>query len=124
MKRLRLMLFAVVALSLSSCFASVVAPTEFMKKVPISLSASAQTALGEESLSGFPVLVRLSTAISGFSYNDIAADHSDIAFGTDDGATITPYPFEVVAWDNNGTSLIWVRVPSTGSPGLSPVVSS
>ena len=103
---------AVAVLSLFSYTALATAPAEFLKKVPISLSASAQTALGEETLSGFPVLVRLSTAISGFSYNDIAADHSDIAFGTDDGATITPYPFEVVAWDNNGISLIWVRVPS------------
>ena len=103
---------AVAVFSLFSYTALATAPAEFLKKVPISLSVSAQAALGEETLSGFPVLVRLSTDISGFNYIDIAADHSDIAFGTDDGATITTYPFEVVAWDNNGTSLIWVRVPS------------
>lgn len=103
---------AVAVLSLFSYTASATAPTDFLKKVPISLSASMQTALGQETLSGFPVLVRLSTAISGFSYADIAANHSDIAFGTDDGSTITPYPFEVVEWDPNGTSLVWVRVPS------------
>lgn len=103
---------AVAVFSLFSYTASATAPTDFLKKVPISLSASMQTALGQETLSGFPVLVRLSTAISGFSYADIAANHSDIAFGTDDGSTITPYPFEVVEWDPNGTSLVWVRVPS------------
>lgn len=105
-------LCAVAALSLFSYPAFATAPADFMKKVPISLSASMQTALGQETLSGFPVLVRLSTAISGFSYADIAADHSDIAFGTDDGSVITPYPFEIEVWDTSGTSLVWVRVPS------------
>ena len=103
---------AVAVFSLFSYTASATAPTDFLKKVPISLSASMQTALGQETLSGFPVLVRLSTAISGFSYADIAADHSDIAFGTDDGSVITPYPFEIEVWDTSGTSLVWVRVPS------------
>ena len=113
MKQLRLPLFAVAAaLSLFAFSASATAPEEFLKKVQLSLSASAQTALGQETLSGFPVLVRISTAISGFSYADIAANHSDIAFGTDDGATITPYPYEIDTWDPNGTSLVWVRVPS------------
>lgn len=113
MKTIRLPLFAAIAAFLSIVqTASATAPTAFLKKVPISLSSSAQTALGNETLSGFPVLVRLSSAISGFSYADIAANHSDIAFGTDDGSTITPYPFEVAVWDTNGISLIWVRVPS------------
>lgn len=102
----------ILAVLLAVHAASATAPAEFLKKVPISLSASAQTALGQETLTGFPVLVRISTAISGFSYDDIKADHSDIAFGTDDGDVITPYPFEVAVWDPNGTSLIWVRVPS------------
>ena len=103
---------AAAALSLCSYSASAAAPAQFLKKVPISLSADAQTAIGQETLSGFPVLVRLSTAISGFSYDDITADHSDMAFGTDDGSVITLYPFEVDTWNTNGTSLVWVRVPS------------
>ncbi len=103
---------AATALSFFISAASATAPAEFLKKVPISLSAAAQTALGNETLSGFPVLVRLSSAISGFDYADIAADHSDIAFGSDDGSVLTPYPFEIVEWDPNGTSLVWVRVPS------------
>ena len=113
MKTLRTPLFATLAaLSFVTLNASATAPAEFMKKVPISLSASAQTALGSETLTGFPVLVRLSTAISGFSYEDISSDGSDIAFGTDDGNTITPYPFEIDTWNPSGTSLVWVRVPS------------
>ena len=113
MKTLRLPLCAAAAaLLFSASTASATAPAEFRKKVPISLSAAAQTALGSEMLSGFPVLVRLSAAIGGFDYADVAADGSDIAFGTDDGTTITPYPFEIAEWDPNGTSLIWVRVPS------------
>ena len=113
MKNLPRSLIAVAAVFLfSATTSSATAPTEFLKKVPISLSASAQTALGNETLSGFPVLVRLSSAISGFDYADIAANHADIAFGSDDGSVITPYPFEVAEWDPNGTSLVWVRVPS------------
>ena len=113
MKTFRFILVAIAtAFSFSCATASATAPTAFLKKVPISLSVSAQTALGNETLSGFPVLVRLSTGIAGFSYADIAANGADIAFGTDDGFTITPYPFEIDTWDTNGTSLVWVRVPS------------
>ena len=113
MKTLRPPLLAAAAAFLSfATTASATAPAEFLKKVPISLSATAQTALGGETLSGFPVLVRLSAAIGGFSYDDIAADASDIAFGSDDGSIITPYPFEIEVWDPNGTSLVWVRMPS------------
>ena len=113
MKTYRFILAALAtAFSFSCATASATAPTDFLKKVPISLSASAQTALGNETLPGFPVLVRLSTAINGFSYADIAGNGADIAFGTDDGSVLTSYPFEIVEWSPNGTSLIWVRVPS------------
>ena len=113
MKTYTASLFAALsALSFATLDASATAPAEFLKKVPISLSASAQTALGIKTATDLPVLVRLSTAIEGFSYDDIAADKSDIAFGTDDGSTITPYPYEIDTWNPNGESLIWVKVPS------------
>ena len=113
MKTYRFILAAIAtAFSFSCATASATAPADFLKKVPISLSASAQTVLGNETLSGFPVLVRLSTAISGFSYADIAANGADIAFGMDDGSVLTPYPFEIDVWNPSGTSLVWVRVPS------------
>jgi hypothetical protein len=53
MKAPRIPLYAAAAAFLfSASTASAVAPAEFLKKVPISLSSSAQTALGGETLSG------------------------------------------------------------------------
>ncbi len=65
-----------------------------------------------EPLSGFPVLVRIAeTSPSGFSYDDLQSKSTgdDIAFVDMDGAGI---PFEIDTWNTNGTSLVWVRLPS------------
>lgn len=94
----------------SSCFA--LAPTDFAKKVPISVSESGQTALGEKTAANVPVLVRLSEAIDGFKYSDLAADGSDLAFGVADETAFTVYPHEIETWDQTGTSLVWVKVPT------------
>ena len=94
----------------SSCFA--LAPTDFAKKVPISVSESGQTALGEKTAANVPVLVRLSKAIDGFKYSDLAADGSDLAFGVADETGLTVYPHEIETWDPTGTSLVWVKVPT------------
>lgn len=65
---------------------------------------------GSASLSGIPVLVRLSAGNPvGFSYSDCAADGSDIRFVDADGRAI---PFEIDTWNPNGESLVWVRAPS------------
>ena len=67
---------------------------------------------GEETLEDVPVLVRLSTAISGFDY----ADFSDPAAGADlvfcDESETTVYPHEIDEWNTNGESLVWVRLPA------------
>lgn len=70
---------------------------------------------GASTLSGFPVLVRIAeNSPSGFSYDDLQskATGDDIAFVGMDG---TGLPFEIDTWDPNGTSLIWVRLPSMQS---------
>ena len=70
---------------------------------------------GASTLSGFPVLVRIAeNSPSGFSYDDLQskATGDDIAFVDMDG---TGLPFEIDTWDPNGTSLIWVRLPSMQS---------
>ena len=60
-------------------------------------------------LADFPVLVRISaTTPSGFSYAD-CPDASHLWFAD---AGDAPLPFEVDTWDTNGTSLVWVSVPS------------
>ncbi len=69
--------------------------------------------LGEnETLENFPVLVRVSTAILGFKYSDfLRAGGGDMMF-TDDAKH--PIHHEVDTWDDEGTSLVWVTVPSLG----------
>ena len=71
---------------------------------------------GESPLSGFPVLVRIANNPSvGFSYeavnkrNAADLDDIDIAFIDMDGGGL---PYEIDTWDPNGTSLIWVQLPT------------
>ncbi len=71
------------------------------------------------SLSDFPVLVRLSSEIRDFSYDDFkkaelqegetVPSGLDILFADRDG-TILPY--EIQVWNPDGVSLVWVRVPA------------
>ena len=87
-------------------------PYDFLKRVPISVSAVGQAALGGNSVSDVPVLVRISESIPGFSYNDLESDGSDIAFGVESGDALTIYPHEIETWSPGGVSLIWVKVPT------------
>ena len=62
-----------------------------------------------ETLTNFPALVKLSTAISGFSYSDFQlAKGGDLMFTDSHGQVI---PSEVDTWNSGGTSLVWVSVP-------------
>ena len=61
-------------------------------------------------LTDFPLLVRLSESIDGFSYQDFQGSNgSDIRFETADG---TGLAYEVDTWNETGESLVWVKVPS------------
>ncbi|MBO4708462.1 MAG: DUF2341 domain-containing protein [Kiritimatiellae bacterium] len=66
--------------------------------------------LGEgEVLTNFPALVKLSTAIPGFSYSDFQlANGGDLMFTDSRGRAI---PSEVDTWEDTGTSLVWVTIP-------------
>lgn len=69
-------------------------------------------AAGKPALSGFPVLVRIQNDLpSGFSYDDLQSktNGADIAFVNMEGNGL---PFEIDTWNPNGTSLIWVRLPT------------
>lgn len=69
-------------------------------------------------LEDFPVLVKVAEydqstgeGIAGFRYADCAkAGGGDLRFT--DGNGTTPLPCEVEVWNTNGTSLIWVKVPT------------
>ena len=65
---------------------------------------------GTEVLTNVPVLVRLSTAISGFSYADFAdANGGDLMFTDESGSVV--YPHEIDEWHVGGESLVWVKLP-------------
>ena len=80
--------------------------TLFAKKSDITISGYA----GSTPLANFPVLVRLAAnSPSGFDYADCAADGSDLRFADANGDLI---PHEIDTWKTDGTSLVWVSVPS------------
>ncbi len=64
-----------------------------------------------ETLTNFPVLVKLHTGLSGFSYTDFAspADGADLRFAASN--QIDELNFEIEKWDTNGTSSVWVQIP-------------
>jgi uncharacterized repeat protein (TIGR02543 family) len=61
-------------------------------------------------LTNVPTLVRLSTAIDGFDYNDFVSptNGADLSFLDENG---TALPHEIDEWNTNGVSLVWVRLP-------------
>ena len=66
---------------------------------------------GSETLTNVPVLVRLSTAIAGFDYNDFASpsNGADMVFMDESETQVLPY--EIDEWHTNGESLVWVKLP-------------
>ena len=65
---------------------------------------------GSETLTNVPVLVRLSTAIEGFSYADFSdAKGGDLVFTDESGSFV--YPHEIDEWHTEGESLVWVKLP-------------
>lgn len=82
----------------------------------------------QETLTDFPVLVKLSGA-NQFDYSKCASGGSDIRFALADGTLLS---HEIDTWDDNGTSLVWVKVPELavgtviyayyGSRGMLPTV--
>lgn len=67
-----------------------------------------------ETLQCFPVLVRLSTNIPGFSYSQFAssANGADLRFTAANGREL---PFEIEQWNTAGESQVWVQAPSIAS---------
>jgi hypothetical protein len=76
------------------------------RKMPISFPGYGRS----ETLSGFPVLIRLGTNVTGFTYGDVASPWGwDLRFL--DGTQSAELPYEIEDWNTNGVSLVWVRIP-------------
>jgi hypothetical protein len=64
-----------------------------------------------ETLTDFPALVTFSTNLPAFSYGQFASPSAgDLRFTDASGYTLIPY--EIDQWNTNGTSTVWVDVPS------------
>lgn len=102
-------------------------PAAYAKRISFTV---ADTYMAEGvTLTNFPLLVRLSTSVSGFSYGDFVLPRGgDMVFTDADG---NPLEHEVDEWNEGGTSYVWVKLPrmSRGTTftmhygnGASPVV--
>lgn len=87
----------------ASAMADTLDASAFAKKLRITFPGYA----GTETLVDFPVLVKLSEA-NEFDHSKCASGGSDLRFALADGTLL---PHEIDTWNDNGTSLVWVKVP-------------
>jgi len=86
--------------------------TEFLHRMEIDLSSYDRA----EALVDFPVLVKLSDDIPGFSYDSFAfSDGRDLLFA--DGVYGSEINYEIETWNTSGDSYVWVQVPELTGAG-------
>ena len=99
------------AWSLASNPFSVADFDQWDKRMDICFSGYNET----DTLTNFPALVVLSTAIAGFDYSQFGSPSgSDLRFSTAGGMTALSYDIE--KWDPAGESQVWVQVPQLSGP--------
>ena len=103
----RLVVASIVLIASITALADV---SDYSKKLTMTVNPS-RFATADGSVSGLPVPVRLSTAITGFDYTDIAQSGTDKDLCFVDGEN-NPLPYEIEKWDDQGESVVWVRVPT------------
>ena len=87
-------------------FRVVAGPSEsFVYRTSFAVAGTA----GTSTLTNFPVLLRLDKSNVGFDYAEIrqAREAGDLRFADNTGAYL---PYEIDTWNENGESLIWVRL--------------
>jgi hypothetical protein len=105
--KLRIVLVAALATAVSLAFGDQLDVSQFAKTFTVVVPASS---VPNGAVADFPALVRLSTAIDGFSYSDFRQqDGGDLAFTDAAGEAI---PHEIDTWNESGESLVWVKVPT------------
>ena len=105
--KLRIILSAALAAAVSWSFGDQLDVSQFAKTFTIVVPASS---VPSGAVADFPALVRLSTAIDGFSYSDfLQSNGADLAFVDSEGNVL---PHEIDTWNPGGESLVWVKVPS------------
>jgi hypothetical protein len=89
---------------------TVVNPTDYTSSLKITFSGYTQAA----PLTNFPVLVRLSPNLTGFSYAEFASTNgADLQFTASTNNLALPY--EIEQWNPAGESIVWVQMPLLSS---------
>lgn len=85
-------------------------PFLYAKKIEFSVSSAIAETLGESTMTDFPVLVRLSSeSVADYDPSAFVYEGRDLLFTDEDGNWLS---FELDAFDPNGETLVWVKVPS------------
>ena len=84
-------------------------PIDFAKKMTLTPSETALAKIGETAWTDFPVLVRLPAEASELLQS---ANGTDLFFTDENDASL---PFEVETFNTDGTTFVWVKVPSLSS---------
>ncbi|MEM7390700.1 MAG: DUF2341 domain-containing protein [Verrucomicrobiota bacterium] len=69
--------------------------------------------VGSATLDGFPVLLSFTPALTNFYFGLASPSGGDLRFSDETGANDVSHEIEI--WDTNGTSMVWVRVPTLSS---------
>ena len=95
--------------TLTFCISGIVQATDFSQwQNRLKITFSGYTT--NDTLADFPVLVKVGTNLTGFSYAQIASVQGyDIRFS--DETRSQELSYEIDKWDTNGTTYIWVKVP-------------
>jgi hypothetical protein len=81
-------------------------PSDYTSSLKISFSGYNQAG----TLTNFPVLVRLSPNLAGFSYAQFASSvGADLQFTA--STNLQALPYEIEQWNPGGESIVWVQVP-------------
>lgn len=94
----------------SALTAFAVQPSDYAKKLTLTVNP-AHYASELAAVSGLPVPVRLSDSISNFNYSDVTQTGADKDLYFVDGEN-NPLPYEIEKWDDQGESIVWVRMPT------------
>ncbi|HWD92033.1 MAG TPA: DUF2341 domain-containing protein [Verrucomicrobiae bacterium] len=91
--------------------ATLINPSDYTSNLKITFSGYSQAG----TLTNFPVLVRLSPNIPGFSYAQFASPNgADLEFTA--STNLQALPYEIEQWNPAGESIIWVQVPLISGP--------
>jgi len=90
-----------------SPYVPAVCKEDFAKRIRFTVQGT--EALAGGSVVDMPVLVRLSTALEGFSYADFGLPRGRDMIFVDAAGTVIPH--EIDTWNPAGESLVWVKVP-------------